>query len=634
MMDTFAALAHGMAVAVQPMNLLYALIGVFLGTAVGVLPGIGPALTVALLLPVTYKLDPGGSLIMFAGIYYGGMYGGSTTAILINTPGESASMATALEGNKMAKAGRGGPALATSAIGSFVAGTIATIGLAFLAPWLVDFAVRFGPEDYFALMCVAFVTVSATFGDSPIRGLTSLFIGLTLGLVGIDKLTGQARLAFGVPELLDGVEVTTLAVGLFAVGEALYVASRRHHTEEKLEPVRGSLWMTKEDWRRSWKPWLRGTMFGFPIGALPAGGAEIPTFLSYSTEKRLTKHPEEFGKGAIEGVAGPEAANNASAAGTLVPLLTLGLPTSATAAMMLAGFQQYGLNPGPLLFAERPDLVWGLIASLFIANCMLLVLNLPLVGLWVRLLAIPQPWLYAGILVFATMGTIAAKPSVVELSMLAGFGVLGFLMRRFDFPIAPVVVGLILGPIAESQLRRALAISLGDPMTLLQSPISATLLGIALVALLAPVRAEGDGALQGERGLAVPARASSNAASSSLRKRHAVGTSLAPSRRPDRCRQRLCEDRGWAVRGDCQDRRGQRPPHLWRLLQCTVQGLGRHSVEARHHPAAAIRLYDGKECLRHNPGDRRHGPASQRPVRRLLPGLLRQRLYPSGRPHP
>ncbi|MGY2903341.1 tripartite tricarboxylate transporter permease [Bradyrhizobium sp. URHC0002] len=485
-METFAALAHGMAVAVQPMNLLYALIGVFLGTAVGVLPGIGPALTVALLLPVTYKLDPGGSLIMFAGIYYGGMYGGSTTAILINTPGESASMATALEGNKMAKAGRGGPALATAAIGSFVAGTIATIGLAFLAPWLVDFAVRFGPEDYFALMCVAFITVSATFGDSPIRGLTSLFIGLTLGLIGIDKLTGQARLAFGIPELLDGVEVTTLAVGLFALGEALYVASRRHHTEEKIEAVRGSLWMTREDWKRSWKPWLRGTMFGFPIGALPAGGAEIPTFLSYSTEKRLTKHPEEFGKGAIEGVAGPEAANNASAAGTLVPLLTLGLPTSATAAMMLAGFQQYGLNPGPLLFAERPDLVWGLIASLFIANVMLLVLNLPLVGLWVKLLAIPQPWLYAGILVFATMGTIAAKPSVVELSMLAGFGVLGFLMRRFDFPIAPVVVGLILGPIAESQLRRALAISLGDPLVLLQSPMSATLLGIALIALLAP----------------------------------------------------------------------------------------------------------------------------------------------------
>jgi putative tricarboxylic transport membrane protein len=391
----------------------------------------------------------------------------------------------------MAKAGRGGPALATAAIGSFVAGTIATLGIVFLAPWLVEIAVRFGPEDYFALMCVAFITVSATFGDSPVRGLTSLFIGLALGLIGIDRLTGQARLAFGMPELLDGVEVTTLAVGLFAIGEALYVASRRNKQEEELVPVRGSLWMTAQDWARSWRPWLRGTLFGFPIGALPAGGAEIPTFLSYSTERRLTKHPEEFGKGAIEGVAGPEAANNASAAGTLVPLLTLGLPTSATAAMMLAGFQQYGLNPGPLLFAERPDLVWGLIASLFIANAMLLVLNLPLVGLWVRLLAIPRPWLYAGILVFATMGTIAAKPSVVELSLLTAFGVLGFLMRRFDYPIAPVVVGLILGPVAEAQLRRALQIGLGDPLVLVQSPISATLLAVAMVALVAPFALKG-----------------------------------------------------------------------------------------------------------------------------------------------
>src|SRR5215213_1451397 len=465
-MEALDALIHGLTIAAQPMNLLYALIGVLLGTAVGVLPGIGPALTVALLLPITFKLDPAGSLIMFAGIYYGGMYGGSTTSILINTPGESASMVTALEGNKMAKAGRGGPALATAAIGSFVAGTLATLGIVFLAPWLVNVAVNFGPEDYFALMCVAFVTVSATFGASPVRGLTSLMIGLTLGLVGIDKLTGQPRLAFGVPDLLDGIEVTTLAVGLFAMGEALYVASRRHLVQEKLEPVRGSLWMTKEDWKRSFWPWIRGTLFGFPIGALPAGGAEIPTFLSYSTEKRLSKHPEEFGHGAIEGVAGPEAANNASAAGTLVPLLTLGLPTSATAAMMLAGFQQYGLNPGPLLFAERPDLVWGLIASLFIANAMLL---------------------------FAATGTIAAKPSPVELSMLAAFGLLGFLMRRFDFPIAPVVVGLILGPVAEAQLRRALAISLGDPMTLLQSPMSATLLGIALIALLAPFVLKGMG---------------------------------------------------------------------------------------------------------------------------------------------
>ncbi|SFJ55262.1 putative tricarboxylic transport membrane protein [Bosea sp. OK403] len=485
-MDTFNALMHGFTVALEPTKLLFALVGVFLGTAVGVLPGIGPALTVALLLPVTFKLDPAGSLIMFAGIYYGGMYGGSTTAILINAPGESASLATALEGSKMAKAGRGGPALATSAIGSFVAGTIATLGLAFLAPWLVEIAVKFGPWDYFGLMILAFVTVSATFGDSPLRGLTSLAAGVTLGLIGIDRLTGQARLTFGVPELLDGVEVTTLAVGLFAVGEALYVASKRFRDPEEIVPIKGSLWMTKEDWKRSWAPWLRGTAFGFPIGALPAGGAEVPTFLSYSTERKLCKYPGEFGNGAIEGVAGPEAANNASAAGTLVPLLTLGLPTSATAAIMLAGFQQYGLNPGPLLFAERPDLVWGLIASLFIANTMLVIINLPLIGLWVRLLAIPQPWLYAGILVFAAMGTLAVKASVVELSMLFVFGFLGFLMRRYDYPVAPMVVGLILGPMAEAQLRRALQISLGDPMILLENPGSAILLGLAFIGLVAP----------------------------------------------------------------------------------------------------------------------------------------------------
>ena len=322
------ALSYGMIIGLLgaggQMILFYALIGVTLGTAVGVLPGIGPALTVALLLPVTYRLDPTGSLIMFAGIYYGGMYGGSTTSILLNTPGESASIVTALEGNKMARAGRGGPALATAAIGSFVAGLLATVALAFLAPYVVKLALVFGPREYFALMMLAFVTVSAAFGDSTLKGLTSLFIGLALALVGIDQLTGQARLSFGVPELLDGVEVTTLAVALFAIGEALFVVSQGAQAPDTIESVKGSVWMTRADWARSWKPWLRGTAIGFPIGAMPAGGAEIGTLLSYATEKRLAKNPEEFGHGAIEGVAGPEAANNASAAGTLVPLLTLG----------------------------------------------------------------------------------------------------------------------------------------------------------------------------------------------------------------------------------------------------------------------------------------------------------------------
>ncbi|HEY6133538.1 MAG TPA: tripartite tricarboxylate transporter permease [Rubrivivax sp.] len=485
-MEVFTLLGQGLLVAIQPGNLLFAGVGVLLGTLVGILPGISPSLTVALLLPITFKLDPTGSIIMFAGIYFGGMYGSSTTAILLNTPGEAASIATAIEGHKMAKAGRGGPALATAAIGSFVAGLIATIGICVLAPWLVEFAVQFGPWDYFALMVLAFITVSATFGDSVLRGITSLAFGLVLGLVGIDKLTGQSRLAFGVPSLLDGISITTLAVGLFAMGETLYIASRFTGVQEKIESVRGSLWMTKEDWKRSWKPWLRGIGLGFPIGALPAGGAEVPTLLSYTLERKLAVKPEEFGHGAIEGVAGPEAANNAAATGTLVPLLALGLPTSATAAMLLAGFQQYGLVPGPLLFVTNADLVWGLIASFFVGNLMLLVLNLPLVGLWVKLLKVPQPWLYAGILVFAVMGTLAANPSTVELVMLVTFGIVGYLMRCWDYPVAPMIVGLILGPMAESQFRRALQISLGDGLVFFKHAGSATLLALALVALVAP----------------------------------------------------------------------------------------------------------------------------------------------------
>lgn len=494
-MGGFDLLMNGLVAASDPMLLLYALIGVTLGTAVGVLPGIGPALTVALLLPVTFRLDPAGSLIMFAGIYYGGMYGGSTTSILLNTPGESASIITALEGNKMARKGRGGPALATAAIGSFVAGLIATLLLAFFAPTIVQKALAFGSAEYFALMMLAFVTVSAAFGDSTLRGLTSLFLGLALGCIGIDQLTGQTRLAFGTPELLDGIEVTTLAVAMFALGEALAVAGARNKTEDKVEAVKGSIWMTRQDWARSWKPWLRGTLIGFPIGAMPAGGAEIGTFLSYSAEKKLSKHPEEFGHGAIEGVAGPEAANNASAAGTLVPLLTLGLPTSATAAIMLAGFMQFGLQPGPLLFATNPTLVWSLIASLLIANFMLLVLNLPLIGLWVRLLTIPRPWLYAGILLFATLGTIGANPSTFELGMLLLFGILGYVMRLFGYPIAPIVVGLILGPMAEIHLRRALSISQGDWTVLFKSYLSIGLLTAAALALIVPIilRARGKG---------------------------------------------------------------------------------------------------------------------------------------------
>ena len=454
-MDALHSLMAGFGTAMTPMNLLYSLIGVTLGTLVGVLPGIGPALTVALLLPVTAQLEPVSAFIMFAGIYYGGMFGGSTTSILLNTPGESASIITALEGNKMARRGRAAAALATAAIGSFIAGTIGTILLTFFAPAIADVAVQIPPSAKFAMILLAFVTISATFGNSPLRGLISLFFGLAIGLVGTDLQSGQARFTLGRPELLDGIEFITVVIGLFAIGETLYVASRYRKTQDVIK-LQGGASMKREDWRRSWKPWLRGTALGFPFGALPAGGAEIPTFLSYTLERKLSKHPEEFGKGAIEGVAGPEAANNASAAGVLVPLLTLGLPTSATAAILLAAFQQYGLQPGPLLFVTSSDLVWGLIASLYIGNVMLLLLNLPLAPVWARLLLIPRPYLYAAILVFSTVGVYSLNNSVFDLILLALFGVIGYGMRRFDFPVTPAIIGVVLGPTAESCVRTAM----------------------------------------------------------------------------------------------------------------------------------------------------------------------------------
>jgi putative tricarboxylic transport membrane protein len=485
-LEAFDALMAGFGVALKPINLLWGFIGVTLGTFIGVLPGVGPALTVAMLLPLTAKLDPTGALIMFAGIYYGAMFGGSTTTILLNTPGESASIATALEGNRMAKNGRAGPALATAAIGSFVAGTIATVLLTLLAPVVVDLALKFGPAEYFSLMVFAFITVSAVLGASTVRGLTSLFIGLFFGLIGIDSQTGQPRFAFGVAELLDGVDVVVLAVGLFAVGEALYVAAYQSRLTGSIERIQGSIMMSAEDWKRSWPAWLRATAIGFPFGTIPAGGAEIPTFLSYTVEKKLSKHPEEFGKGAIEGVAGPEAANNASATGVLVPLLTLGIPTSATAAILLGAFQNYGLQPGPQLFQAQSSLVWGLIASLYVGNVILLILNLPLIGIWVKVLSIPKDILYAGILVFATLGAYSLHQSWVDLLTLYVFGLLGFAMRRWDIPVGPAVIGLILGPLAETQFRRALSISQGDATVFFTQPISASFLAVTAALVIVP----------------------------------------------------------------------------------------------------------------------------------------------------
>lgn len=480
-MNTLSLLLHGFEVALQPMNLMWALIGSVLGTAIGILPGIGPALTIALLLPVTVSVGPVSAFIMFAGVLYGAMYGGSTTAILINTPGEAGSMMTALEGNKMARRGRGAAALATAAIGSFIAGTIATLALTFAAPAVAELAFIFTPADYFALTIMAFTSVAVVMGASRVRGFISLFMGLALGVIGIDAMTGQARMTFGLPDLLDGVELTVVLVSVFAVGEILYVASRFRHNDEQIIPISGKAFMTRNEWARSWKPWLRGTVIGFPMGAIPGGGSELPTMLSYSLEKNLSKNKDEFGHGAIEGVAGPEAANNAAAAGILVPLLTLGLPTSATAAILLVAFQNYGLQPGPFLFSSNPELVWGLIASLYVGNAMLLVLNLPLVGLWVRLLYIPKPQLYAGILVFAMIGIWGVSGSTFELAMMAGLGVVSYIMRVYGFPIAPLLIGLILVPLAENQLRTALAAGQGSFLVLLESPVA---VGFYIAAIL------------------------------------------------------------------------------------------------------------------------------------------------------
>ena len=485
-MDTLHQLLQGFATAGTPVNLLWALLGCTIGTAVGVLPGVGPATAVAMLLPITLKVDPTASMIFFAGIYYGAMYGGSTSSILLNTPGEPGSLVTAMEGNRMAKNGRAGAALATAAIGSFVAGTIATVLVTFCAPVVAAYAVRLGPPEYFMLMVLAFTTVSAVLGQNTLRGMVALAVGLLLGVVGIDQISGQARFTGNVPELMDGLEVVLVAVGLFAVGEALYAALYEGRVAETRNAM-GRVHMTREDWRRSWPAWLRATFIGAPLGCIPAGGSEVPTFLSYATEKKLSRHANEFGtRGAIEGVAGPEAANNAAITTTLIPLLTLGIPTSATTAILLGAFQNYGIRPGPQLLESNGALVWALIASLYIGNVMLLVLNLPLVGLWVKLLRLPKAPLYAGILVFATVGVYGMRQSAFDLGLLYAFGLLGVLMRRFDFPTTPVVVGMILGPLAEAQMRNAVAIGEGSWAVFVHRPMSLVLGLLVLCVLVLP----------------------------------------------------------------------------------------------------------------------------------------------------
>ena len=487
-MESFSGILSGFAIALQPYYLMWALVGTAIGTAIGVLPGIGPSLAISLLLPFTYQLvDPVGAFILFGGIFYGAMYGGSTTSILINTPGESSSVITAIDGYQMARKGRAGAALATSAIGSFVAGTIATFLMMVLAQPLVDMALKFGPAEYFAVMVLALCSVTGIGGGQPTKAALCTLLGLVLGMVGIDITSGAIRFTFGIPTLFDGVGVVVAAIGLFAVGEVLVGLGNLRGQKQARFIEADSLMMTREEWKRSAAPWLRGSAIGFVIGVLPGAGATIATFLSYGVEKRAAKHPEEFGKGAIEGVAGPEAANNGSAGGSLVPLLTLGIPGSATAAVMLAALQGYGINTGPLLLQKHPELVWGLIASLYIGNIMLLVLNLPLVGLWVKLLKVPEALLYPMILAFSVLGVYSLSRNVADLYIMFGIGVLGFLLRRYRYPLAPVILGLVLGPLLEKEFRRALIGSRGDWWVFVDRPLSATILAISAIVLVAPL---------------------------------------------------------------------------------------------------------------------------------------------------
>ena len=487
-------LAVGFGAALAPFNLLLGVIGVTLGTAVGVLPGIGPALAISMLLPLTFGMDPVGAFILFGGLYYGAMYGGSTTSILVRMPGEASSVMTALDGFRMTSQGRGGAALATAAIGSFIAGTFATLMLMTTAPLLVEVALTFGPAEYFALMVFALTAVAGLSQGSLARGLAAALIGLALGTVGIDVQTGQARFTFGMAGLLGGVNVIVVTVGLFAVGEVFWYAATRARgaaggAAETRRSVGGPVRLTRADWRRSWPAWIRGTLIGFFCGVLPGAGATVASFLAYDVERRSSKTPEAFGDGAIEGVAGPEAANNASAGGSLVPLLALGIPGSGTTAVMLAAFQMYGLQPGPLLFTQDTTLVWGLIASLYVSNTLLLVLNLPLIRIWVQLLRVPTPLLFAAVLAFATVGVYTLNNNLFDVALVYVIGLLACGMRRYRIPLAPVVLAVVLGPLLEQAFRRAMAIAGGDPTIFVTRPLSAVLLLLAVLAASAPILA-------------------------------------------------------------------------------------------------------------------------------------------------
>jgi TctA family transporter len=500
-MEIFAHLWLGFETAATISNLVYCLIGVFLGTAIGVLPGLGPTATISILLPITFGLPPVSALIMLAGIYYGAQYGGSTTAILVNLPGEASSVVTALDGYQMARKGKAGRALATAAIGSFFAGTIATVLLAAAAPPLAELALKFGPAEYFSLMVLGLVASVVLASGSLLHAISMIVLGLILGLVGMDVNSGVARFTFDIPELADGIGFVVVAMGVFGLGEIIANLEHEHGRTLALKTVTG-LFPTREDWKRIWAPILRGTALGSALGILPGGGAMLASFASYSMEKKVSKNPQEFGQGAIEGVAGPESANNAGAQTSFIPMLTLGIPSNPVMALMIGALIMQGIQPGPSVMNEQPALFWGLIASMWIGNAFLLVLNLPLIGLWVRMIAIPYHFLFPAILVFCAIGVFSLNNSTFAVYSMAVFGVLGYVFRKLDCEPAPMLLGLILGPMMEEYLRRALLMSKGDPSVLVTRPGSAVMLGLAfalLVTVLAPaIRQKREEAFQEE----------------------------------------------------------------------------------------------------------------------------------------
>ena len=485
-MELLNYLSIGLSVALQPVNLFYCFVGVFIGTLIGVLPGIGPVGAMSLLLPTTFKATPEAAIIMLAGIYYGAMYGGSTTSILVNIPGEAASVVTCLDGYQMARKGRAGPALGMAAFGSFIAGTLSIVGLMILAPPLSQFAIKFGPPEYFTLMVLGLTILIYLAHGSMSKALLMAAFGVVLGLIGLDSINARPRFTFEKMELMDGVGLVPIVMGLFGISEVLLNIEQAFKREIFETKIRGLL-PTAKDWKDSTGPLARGSLIGFFLGILPGGGAVISSFISYAIEKRFSKHPEQFGKGAIEGVAGPESANNAATGGAFIPLMTLGIPPNVVMAMLLGAFMVHGVQPGPLMMKQNPGLFWGVIASMYIGNFMLLILNLPLISIWVQVLKVPYKILFPLILLFCLIGVYSVSNAVFDIYIMILFGIVGYLMKKFDYEGAPLVLAFVLGPLLENNLRKSLIMSQGDFSIFFTRPLSAVSLVLALLLLVSPL---------------------------------------------------------------------------------------------------------------------------------------------------